>query len=115
MAKVSFNWTNSTKRTDGEVIVEQSNYYNLKNKAEGPRRIAFAIRVVSYDNGEGQVAYEGWVQTTLGGSPYQSRKYTAKFDNAQEAHDDALRMVRAALKRYAKLAQSPGLSKIEAR
>lgn len=113
---MDFNLYGSGDYTKEIVFTETilTDYFNLKNKAEGARRYGYRNEVSKYTNGAGEVAYRFELQTTLDGSRYQSSKY-GDWCPTQEAAEAALKKsVAGALKRYAKLAQDPA-SKIEHR
>jgi hypothetical protein len=121
---VSFNWNapNAKREVISETVLE-SGFYNLKNKAEGPRRYAFRSTVVKYTNDAGQVAFSGEMQALLNGSRYQSGKdvlisceggKTRYCSDEQYVREALGLMIAGSLKRYAKLAQDPA-NKIEAR
>jgi hypothetical protein len=89
-------------------------FWNLKNKAAGPRRYGF-IGTVGYSNHAGyRVGFYASYQTTLDGARYQSSKRTMGFATAAEAEAALKRTIAGAIKRYHRLAQDPA-SKIEYR
>ena len=109
----AFSWTNKT--TTGTVFSEtiSTDFYNLKNKADGARRYGYANKIVKFVNPDG-FAFRTEVQTTLNGSRYQSSKYGAFVATEAEARVALTKTIAGALKRYAKLATDPA-SKIEHR
>jgi hypothetical protein len=91
-----------------------TDFWNLKNKATGPRRYGF-IGTISHDDREGYHAgYCATYQTTLDGERYQSPKSTCGFATAAAAEASLKRTIAGAIKRYHRLAQDPA-SKIEYR
>jgi|KBSMisStandDraft_5_1062788.scaffolds.fasta_scaffold2094522_2 hypothetical protein len=91
-----------------------TDFWNLKNKATGPRRYGF-IGTISHDDREGyRAGYCATYQTTLDGERYQSSKSTCGFATAAEAEASLKRTIAGAIKRYHRLAQDPA-SRIEYR
>lgn len=112
---VEFNYTHGTKR---EVIASETietDFYNLKNKADGARRYGFTLTVLRFSNLEGQIAFVGEMQATLNGSRYQSSKDVRWLATADDAMAAARKMVAGSLKRYERLAADPVKNKIEKR
>jgi hypothetical protein len=109
-------------RTEVFTAAFLTDFFNLKSKAAGARRIGYTTRVVRYDlteAAEGQAScwlfarpeltlYRGEFQTTLDGSRYQSGKDTEYFTTEGEARAALDRMTVNASKRYAKLATKAG-------
>lgn len=104
---IKFNWTDSTIRTVVGTEILTTDFYNLKNRAEGARRYGYRNQIIRFENGEGQIAYRFDLQTTLNGSPYQSGKDGQFVATEGEARDALLKAVIGALKRYTKLAKDP--------
>jgi hypothetical protein len=111
---MTFSWKSSTVRTVTSVETIETDFYNLKNKAEGARRYGYQNRVVKFDNGDGEIAFRPELQTTLNGYHYQSPKYGEFVATEAEARAALTKSVAGALKRYAKLATDPA-NKIEHR
>lgn len=116
---IAFNYIRGTQRELVLTNLLETGFFNLKNKAAGPRRYAFRTNVYKWTNPEGQVAFVGEMQAVLDGMSYQSSKdaevnHCRYFETAQEAADAVGQMVARSLKRYAKLSQDPS-SKIVAR
>jgi hypothetical protein len=109
---IEFSYGSGTKTSIISTESAQTDFVNLKNKAEGARRYGYTLSVVRYENPQGQVAFIADYQTTLNGSRYQSSKRGAWMATEEEALAAGRKTVAGALKRYAKLAQDPA-SKIE--
>lgn len=114
MTEVTFNWSDVSSREVFPSDRIETPYVNLKNRAEGPRRIGFANSVVAFVLTDGRTIYRAEFQTTLNGVRYQSAKDGAWRNTREEAIADLAKTVAGALKRYAKLALDPA-NKIEAR
>jgi hypothetical protein len=84
-----------------------TDFYNLKNKSEGPRRIGFRVSVCKGTNGAGEVAYRAEFRTTLNGQRYQSSKYGQWRATEAECRADLDKTIVAATKRYRKLSADP--------
>jgi hypothetical protein len=88
-----------------------TDFYNLKSKAAGARRIGFIGSIVASD----EVAqFRANFQTTLDGVRYQSSKPGRWVDSKDAALADLKRTIAGAIKRYHRLAQDPA-SRIEYR
>lgn len=110
----SFHYTVGTKFALVDYQTGTTDFYNLKNKAEGARRYGYEGRIELATNPLGEVAYRAEYQTTLSGSRYQSRKASKWVATEAEARELLTKTIAGALKRYAKLATDPR-SKIERR
>lgn len=111
---MNFRWTHPTTRTVVHTEAQTTDFYNLKSKAAGARRIGYANRVEKFVNADGEIAFRAEFQTTLNGERYQSSKGGAWRATEAEAVADLKKTLAGALKRYTKLAQDPD-SKIEHR
>jgi hypothetical protein len=111
---VNFNWTSKTERAVIFTATAQTDFYNLKNRAEGARRYGYTISVVKYANPDGETAFRSDYQTLLNGTRYQSSKQGEFVATEAEARAALDKTVAGAMKRYAKLALDPA-SKIELR
>lgn len=107
----SFNLYVGTGHNYGldEVYAEAvlTDFYNLKNKTDGARRIGFRNRVVKGTNANGEVAFRSEFQTTLNGARYQSSKYGEWRATEDEARGDLAKTTLGATKRYQKLSADP--------
>lgn len=114
-ASFSFAYTSGTKFETLARETAATDFYNLKNKAEGARQYGYSFTIDRATNNVGQVAYRGEYQTTLNGSRYQSSKYGAWVATEAEARALMAKTIAGALKRYAKLAQDPAKNGVERR
>lgn len=110
----NFRYTHGTEFTSLHTETVSTDFYNLKNKAEGARRYGYVGEIEKATNPEGDVAFRAEYQTTLNGSRYQSSKRSNWFATETEARVALAKTVAGAMKRYAKLATDPA-SKIEHR
>lgn len=110
----SFSYVVGTRLTPLPSTQGSTDFYNLKNKAEGARRYGYVAYVEQASNPLGEVAFRAVYQTTLNGVRYQSSKYSAFVATEAEARALLAKTIKGALKRYAKLATDPS-SKIERR
>lgn len=122
MTKLSYDdvraakiWERTTTRETLSTTQEETNFANLKSKAEGVRRIGYRLTVTKFTTEDGREFFRGEYQTTLNGDRYQSGKDTDYYTTADEVTVHLTKTVKGALKRYAKLAESPAVSKIEKR
>ena len=112
---MNFHWTEGTTRTIvGNSEIVDTDFYNLKNKAEGPRRYGYRNQIIRFENRDGQVAYRFDLQATLNGARYQSGKDGPFVATEAEARAGLAKAMAGSLKRYAKLATDPS-SRIERR
>ncbi len=107
-------WERSTAREELSNVSATTDFYNLKNKAEGARRYGYQVWVTKFTTEAGVVVFKGWYQTTLNGAHYQSGKDTDCYTTEAEVRAHLEKTVAGAMKRYAKLALDPA-SKIEVR
>lgn len=114
MTKIAFGYVSGTKFETLSGNTTTTDYFNLKNKAEGARRYGFRYKVVKATNPSGEVAFRFELQATLNESNYQSRKYGDWVATEDDANAALSKTLTASLKRYGKLAQDPK-SKIEYR
>lgn len=121
MTKISYEsardfgvWENTTTREQVSFVSVDTGFFNLKNKADGARRIGYTVTITKFTNAAEQVLFRGEYQTTLNGSRYQSGKDSDYYDTQREVELVLAKTAAGALKRYAKLAQDPA-NKIEAR
>lgn len=110
-----FDYTHGTERKLVLSETVETNFYNLKNKATGPRRYGYWIRAIRFTNPDGRTAFEAELQATLDGQPYQASKQSRWYSTAEEAMFVARDMVKGSMKRYARLAADPAKNKIEHR
>lgn len=106
-----------TSKTNYEHVCTErgdTDFFNLKNKAEGARRYGWKFDIVKFSNPDGSFAFRAEYQTTLNGHRYQSSKYGKFVASVDEARAAGLKTVAGATKRYAKLALDPS-NKIEHR
>jgi hypothetical protein len=121
MTKLTYNevsalqvWERSTAREIVSTRSEETDFANLKSKAEGVRRMGYSLTVTKFTTAADVVLFRGEYQTTLNGSRYQSCKDTDYYTTEAEVNAHLSKTVAGALKRYAKLATDPA-SKIEKR
>jgi hypothetical protein len=122
----AFDWNASNRKREViSEVVHETNFFNLKNKAEGARRYDFRLTITKYSNDAGQVAFHGEMQALLNGSRYQSGKdVLAVCDDgrgktrycADEAfvRESLGKMLATSLKAYERKARDPA-NKIEKR
>ena len=110
----AFRYTYGTKFEIIDTVFANLDFYNLSNRATGPRRYGYTAHIVRAVNPEGEVAFRAQYQTTLDGVRYQSSKYSRWAATGAEAHDLLAKTIVGAHKRYAKLALDPA-SRIERR
>jgi hypothetical protein len=110
----TFRYVSGTKFETLDTITAQTDFYNLKNKAEGARRYGYTAKTMKGTDPTGAVAFYAEFQTTLNGSSYQSPKRSAFVATEAEARALLAKTIAGAQKRYAKLALDPA-SKIEQR
>jgi hypothetical protein len=92
-----------------------TDFYNLKNKADGARRYGYVGKIIEDTNSMFEDRrFRSDYQTTLNGSRYQSSKHSNWVATEAEARALLAKTIAGALKRYAKLAKDPA-SKIEHR
>jgi hypothetical protein len=111
---MDFRYVTGTKIITVSTETSSTDFYNLKNKADGARRYGYRLQVLQYSNPDGATAFAAEYQTLLNGDRYQSSKRSAFVATEAEARALLAKTITGALKRYAKLAQDPA-SRIEHR
>jgi hypothetical protein len=112
---IPFRYIPGTKFTQTFAASFLTDFYNLKSKAAGARRIGYRVSVDRAENPEGAVAYRSDFKTTLDGAGYQSTKHSGWFATEGEARAAIDKTIAGASKRYTKLAADPVKNKIEHR
>jgi hypothetical protein len=112
---MDFRYTTKTEITTVQIdSTGSTDFYNLKNRAEGARRYGYQTIIRKYVNEDGATAFAAEYQTLLNGARYQSSKRSAFVSTEAEARALLAKTIAGAMKRYAKLATNPA-SKIEHR
>jgi hypothetical protein len=107
MAKITPTWSDIVARETIKSVPCTTDFYNLKNKADGARRIGYVFSVAKITLMDDTVIFRGRYQTTLDGQRYQSSKDTYYFTTESEVMDSLNKTIDGAMKRYAKLALDP--------